>query len=198
MTVNVRPEVLVRRPCESVAAFMFDPGNDLKWTGGITASTPRAARPPGAVGDSRADSQVARLDIHLRLRRHRAPAGQARRDEGRATLSDDGSLRTAGRASRHHGRDSAGPHPSCRDRSARTSPVTSIGYVPAWKVNGRSPLRMIRTSPGQGCPDHSLRSDRRGCSERSREAQSSTVSPRPLAVGTRLVPTARSLRVVRM
>jgi polyketide cyclase/dehydrase/lipid transport protein len=43
MTVNVRPEVLVRRPRESVAAFMFDPGNDLKWTDGITASTP--ARP---------------------------------------------------------------------------------------------------------------------------------------------------------
>ncbi|GAB1510590.1 hypothetical protein JCM33774_26320 [Actinophytocola sp. KF-1] len=31
-----------RSPAE-VAAFMFDPANDLRWTGGITASTP--ARP---------------------------------------------------------------------------------------------------------------------------------------------------------
>jgi hypothetical protein len=43
MAVDVRPSVLVRRPPGEVAAFMFDPGNDLRWTGGITSSTP--ARP---------------------------------------------------------------------------------------------------------------------------------------------------------
>ena len=43
MAVAVRPEVLVRRPRAEVAAFMFDPANDLTWTGGITSSRP--ARP---------------------------------------------------------------------------------------------------------------------------------------------------------
>ena len=45
MTVDVRPEVLVRRPRAEVAAFMFDPANDLRWTGGITASTPAQPGP---------------------------------------------------------------------------------------------------------------------------------------------------------
>ena len=40
MTVDVRPTVLVHRPRHEVAAFMFDPGNDLRWTGGITSSRP--------------------------------------------------------------------------------------------------------------------------------------------------------------
>jgi hypothetical protein len=39
-SVDVRPEVLIRRPRSEVAAFMFDPANDLAWTGGITSSTP--------------------------------------------------------------------------------------------------------------------------------------------------------------
>jgi hypothetical protein len=43
MTVDVRPSVVIRRSPAEVAAFMFDPANDLRWTGGITASTP--ARP---------------------------------------------------------------------------------------------------------------------------------------------------------
>lgn len=43
MTVDVRPSVVVHRSRAEVAAFMFDPANDLRWTGGITASTP--ARP---------------------------------------------------------------------------------------------------------------------------------------------------------
>jgi hypothetical protein len=43
VAVDVRPAVLVRRPREQVAAFMFDPANDLRWTGGITSSRP--ARP---------------------------------------------------------------------------------------------------------------------------------------------------------
>jgi hypothetical protein len=40
MAVDVRPTVVVRRGRGDVAAFMFDPGNDLRWTGGITSSTP--------------------------------------------------------------------------------------------------------------------------------------------------------------
>jgi len=43
MTVDVRPQVRIRRPRHEVAAFMFDPANDLRWTGGITDSRP--ARP---------------------------------------------------------------------------------------------------------------------------------------------------------
>jgi len=43
VSVDVRPEVAIRRPRAEVAAFMFDPANDLRWTGGITASRP--ARP---------------------------------------------------------------------------------------------------------------------------------------------------------
>ena len=45
MTLDVRPEVLVRRPRSEVAAFMFDPANDLRWTGGITASRPSGPGP---------------------------------------------------------------------------------------------------------------------------------------------------------
>jgi len=43
--VDVRPAVLVHRPRRDVAAFMFDPGNDLRWTGGITSSTPAQPGP---------------------------------------------------------------------------------------------------------------------------------------------------------
>ena len=43
MAVDVRPTVVIRRPRPDVAAFMFDPANDMRWTGGITASRP--ARP---------------------------------------------------------------------------------------------------------------------------------------------------------
>ena len=41
--VDVRPTTLVHRPRGEVARFMFDPANDTRWTGGITASRP--ARP---------------------------------------------------------------------------------------------------------------------------------------------------------
>ena len=40
MGVDVRPSVLVRRPRTEVAGFMFDPANDLRWTGGITSCRP--------------------------------------------------------------------------------------------------------------------------------------------------------------
>ncbi len=40
MAVDVRPSVLVHRPRTEVAAYMFDPANDMRWTGGITSSTP--------------------------------------------------------------------------------------------------------------------------------------------------------------
>jgi hypothetical protein len=45
VAVDVRPTVLVRRPRGEVAAFMFDPANDLRWTGGITSSTPAKPGP---------------------------------------------------------------------------------------------------------------------------------------------------------
>lgn len=45
MAVDVRPVVLVHRTRSEVAAFMFDPGNDLRWTGGITSSRPAQAGP---------------------------------------------------------------------------------------------------------------------------------------------------------
>lgn len=40
MSLDVRPTILVHRPRAEVAAFMFDPANDLRWTGGITSSRP--------------------------------------------------------------------------------------------------------------------------------------------------------------
>jgi polyketide cyclase/dehydrase/lipid transport protein len=45
MAVDVKPSVLVRRSPAEVAAFMFDPANDLRWTGGITSSTPAQPGP---------------------------------------------------------------------------------------------------------------------------------------------------------
>ena len=45
MAVDVRPVVLVHRSRSDVAAFMFDPQNDLRWTGGITSSSPAQAGP---------------------------------------------------------------------------------------------------------------------------------------------------------
>ena len=45
MPVDVRPSVRIRRTPAEVAAFMFDPDNDLRWTGGITASTPAQPGP---------------------------------------------------------------------------------------------------------------------------------------------------------
>ena len=45
MAVDVRPVVLVHRPRGEVAAFMFDPHNDLRWTGGITSSNPAQPGP---------------------------------------------------------------------------------------------------------------------------------------------------------
>ena len=50
MGIDVRPEMLVHRPRPDVAAFMFDPANDLAWTGGITASRP--AQPGPLVQDA--------------------------------------------------------------------------------------------------------------------------------------------------
>jgi len=45
VAVDVRPVVFVRRPRDEVAAFMFDPRNDLRWTGGITSSRPAQPGP---------------------------------------------------------------------------------------------------------------------------------------------------------
>jgi len=43
--IDIRPEVVIHRARTDVAAFMFDPANDLAWTGGITASTPTQPGP---------------------------------------------------------------------------------------------------------------------------------------------------------
>lgn len=45
MSIDVRPVVVVHRPRAEVAAFMFDPSNDLRWTGGITSSRPTQPGP---------------------------------------------------------------------------------------------------------------------------------------------------------
>ena len=45
MSVDVRPQVRIRRPRHEVADFMFDPRNDLRWTGGITDSHPAQPGP---------------------------------------------------------------------------------------------------------------------------------------------------------
>jgi Polyketide cyclase / dehydrase and lipid transport len=50
MAVDVKPQILVRRARTDVAAFMFDPANDLEWTGGLTSSRP--ARPGPLVAGS--------------------------------------------------------------------------------------------------------------------------------------------------
>jgi hypothetical protein len=45
MAVDVRPEIVIRRPRQEVARFMFDPANDTRWTGGITDSRPAQPGP---------------------------------------------------------------------------------------------------------------------------------------------------------
>ncbi len=40
MTVDVSPSTVIGRTPAEVEAFMFDPANDLAWTGGITSSRP--------------------------------------------------------------------------------------------------------------------------------------------------------------
>ena len=61
MAIDIRPEVLVHRPRPDVAAFMFDPANDLAWTGGITASRPAQPGPlvQGATVERTAGSSAA-------------------------------------------------------------------------------------------------------------------------------------------
>ncbi len=58
MSVDVRPTVLVRAPRADVAAFMFDPANDLRWTGGITSSRPDR---PGPLGEGSTVVRTARF-----------------------------------------------------------------------------------------------------------------------------------------
>jgi Polyketide cyclase / dehydrase and lipid transport len=45
--VDVRPRTFVARPRREVAAYMFDPEQDLEWTGGITASRTLTPGPLG-------------------------------------------------------------------------------------------------------------------------------------------------------
>ena len=41
MTIKVEEETIIARPRAEVAAFMFDPRNDPKWTTGVVESRPR-------------------------------------------------------------------------------------------------------------------------------------------------------------
>jgi len=58
MSVDVRPQVHIGRPRPEVAAFMFDPANDLRWTGGITASRPAS---PGLLAEGATVERTARF-----------------------------------------------------------------------------------------------------------------------------------------
>jgi len=58
MAIDVRPEVLIHRARPDVAAFMFDPANDLAWTGGITASRPAH---PGPLVTGATEERTARF-----------------------------------------------------------------------------------------------------------------------------------------
>jgi hypothetical protein len=40
MSTDVRVEVMIQRPRSQVAAFMFDPRNDARWTSGVVAVRP--------------------------------------------------------------------------------------------------------------------------------------------------------------
>ena len=40
MGIDVKPQVLIRRPRPEVAAFMFEPRNDTIWTTGVVESRP--------------------------------------------------------------------------------------------------------------------------------------------------------------
>jgi hypothetical protein len=78
MVVDVRPVVLVRRPRHHVAAFMFDPSNDLRWTGGVTSV--RAAQSGPLVSGATVERTARFLGagIHLRVRCHPARGRPAR------------------------------------------------------------------------------------------------------------------------
>ena len=40
MSTDVRVEIVIDKPREAVAAFMFDPANDARWTSGVIAVNP--------------------------------------------------------------------------------------------------------------------------------------------------------------
>src|SRR5882762_7192894 len=40
MGIDVRPEVVIRRPRAKVAAYMFDPTHEARWTTGVVESRP--------------------------------------------------------------------------------------------------------------------------------------------------------------
>jgi len=58
MAIDVRQEVLIHRARPHGAAFMFDPANDLAWTGGITASRPAH---PGPLVTGATEERTARF-----------------------------------------------------------------------------------------------------------------------------------------
>ncbi len=47
MGIDVHPAVLIRRPRADVAALMFDPRHEARWTKGVvSASVPTSTRKP--------------------------------------------------------------------------------------------------------------------------------------------------------
>ena len=58
MTVDVRPTTVIHRSPSEVAEFMFDPANDLAWTGGITSSRPDQ---PGQLREGHTVTRTARF-----------------------------------------------------------------------------------------------------------------------------------------
>ena len=82
MSIDVKPEVIINKPRGEVAAFMFDPANDLAWTGGITASRPAQPGPlvTGAVVErtafvDEANDATGGVFSHRRIELLARPAG---------------------------------------------------------------------------------------------------------------------------
>lgn len=64
MSVDIEVEVVIARPRDEVAAFMFDPNNDLIWTNGVVEVKPRQ---PGRLAKG---AEVERVSKFLGRRLH--------------------------------------------------------------------------------------------------------------------------------
>jgi len=88
MAVEARPVVLARRPRAEVAAFIFDPGNGLSWTGGITSNRPAQPKRYYQAGEPNVQP-LSRTDI----RRSRRGRREDHQDPGPGTLGERGCRR---------------------------------------------------------------------------------------------------------
>jgi len=144
MGVDVRPEVLVRRPRAEVAAFMFDPANDLRWTGGITSSRP--AQPGPLVTGAKVErtaSFLGRTFTYGYVVTEHQPGRLVQLKVDRPSRCSSATSLTTPPAGRgwpstrpgHRAGSSAGPPPSWPVRCASPSPATSAGCAPHWRTN---------------------------------------------------------------